>query len=145
MNLKGKGAGAKFALIGAVLALIAAIGCIIYGVMYSQYFDIVIILGYIVGAAVLVAYVMVDNAVIDWFNLVGVTIISFCMGLFITNSYNVWADTNGNLSQYGSLTGAFNFFGSEGGPIPAAILIVIGLLAVIFGIICCFKGKGAKA
>ena len=80
-------------------------------------------------------------AVLGWLNLLGVVAAGFGLGLFITNRYNVWADTWGNLNQYGSLTGAFSFFNSQGGPFPAAALIVLGLAASICGVISCFGGK----
>ncbi len=76
-----------------------------------------------------------------WLNLLSVVFSGFGMGLFITNSYNVWADTWGNLTQYGSLTGAFSFFNSQGGPYPAVAIIVLGLLSVILGIVSCFGRK----
>lgn len=144
-NDKKKKGGSLPALIGAVLALIGAVGCLIYGMTYEQYFDGVVILCLAAGAVILVGYSFVDNAVTDWFNLLGVGVIGYGLGLFIVNSYNVWADTWGNISQYGSLTGEFDFFNSQGGPIPAVILIALGLAAAIFGIVACFKGKEVKA
>lgn len=83
--------------------------------------------------------------VTDWSCLLGVIAIGFGMGLFLTNSFNVWADTWGNLQQYGSIVGAFNFFNSQGGPIPAVALIVVSLLAAVCGVISCFTGKKEAA
>lgn len=143
LSIKNKGFGALIALIGAVVALVAAVGCIIYGAAYEQYADFTVVLCLIAGAVILAAYALADAAVIDWFNLLGVAVVGFGTGLFLVNSYNVWADTWGNLSQYGSLTGDFSFFNSQGGPIPAAILIILGLVAAVCGIIACFVGKEA--
>ena len=125
---------AKLAVVGAVLAIVAAVGETIYGFVYAQYADFVVVLSYLLGAALLAAYACTNKKFTCWLNLLGV-------GLFITNSYNVWADTWGNLNQYGSLTGAFSFFNSQGGPFPAAALIVLGLAASICGVISCFGGK----
>ena len=69
----------------------------------------------------------------------------FGLGLFVVNSFNVWADAWGNLQQYGSIVGEFNFFNSQGGPIPAVILIVLALAAEICGIISCFRGKETES
>lgn len=139
INLKTK--SEKLAFVGAVLAIMTAIGEIIYGATYAQYADFVVVLSYLLGAGFWVAYIATNCIVTEWFNLIGVAASGFGLGLFITNSYNVWADTWGNLNQYGSLTGAFSFFNSQGGPFPAVILIVLGLVATICGVICCFSGK----
>ena len=124
LTVKGKGVSATIALAGAALAVVAAVGEIIYGAAYEQYADFVVVLCLLAGAV-----------------LLGVIAIGFGMGLFLTNSFNVWADTWGNLQQYGSIVGAFNFFNSQGGPIPAVALIVVSLLAAVCGIISCFTGK----
>jgi hypothetical protein len=139
--MKGKSFSAKVALIGAVMSAISAVGCLIYGLTYNQYFDFVVILCLLAGAGLLAVYALIDRDVTEWCSLLGVGASGFGLGLFIANSYNVWADTFGNILQYGSITGAFNFFNSQGGPIPAVILILLGLIAYIFGIIACFSGK----
>ena len=136
-----KSLSAIAALIGAVLAVIAAVGEIIYGSMYEQYSDFVVVLCLLGGAALLVTYAFVDKKIAEWSCLLGVAATGFGLGLFIANSFNVWADTWGNLQQYGSLTGAFNFFNSQGGPIPAVIIIVLVLISAVCGIISCFTGK----
>lgn len=137
----GKSFSAKVALIGAVLAVAAAVGEIIYGMTYEQYADFVVVLCLLGGAVLWGCYTFMDNKVTEWFGLLGVCVAGFGMGLFVANSFNVWADTWGNIQQYGNLTGAFNFFNSQGGPIPAVVIIVITLLAVVCGIISCFTGK----
>lgn len=136
-----KSGSAKLAAAGAVLAVVAAVGETIYGLAYAQYADFVVVLNYLLGAALLAAYAFTNSKLTYWLNLLGVVGTGFGLGLFITNSYNVWADTWGNLNQYGSLTGAFSFFNSQGGPFPAAALIVLGLAAAICGVISCFGGK----
>ena len=97
------------------------------------------------GAVLLGVYAFIDHPVTDWSCLLGVIAIGFGMGLFLTNSFNVWAVTWGNLQQYGSIVGAFNFFNSQGGPIPAVALIVVSLLAAVCGVISCFTGKKEAA
>jgi hypothetical protein len=139
--MKVTGKNSIIALIAAVLSVVTAIGEIIYGVKYSQYADYVVVLTYIVGGALFAAYALTNTKITEWFNLAGVVFSGFGLGLFITNSYNVWADTWGNLNQYGSLTGEFSFFNSQGGPFPAVALIVLGLVSVILGVVCCFGRK----
>ena len=130
----------KASLIGAILSAVAAIVAGIHGMMYEQYFDVAVIAGLAVGAVLLVVNSFARIGVIG---LVGELSVAFGLGLFITNSYNVWADTWGNISQNGVLFGTFNFFGSEGGPVLPAIIILLGLVAGIFGIVSCFQGKEA--
>lgn len=141
LNLKEKGSSAKAAFVGSVLAVLCAVGNVIYGAMYEQYADFMVVLGLLAGAALLLGYVLADSRITDWFGLLGTVAIGFGMGLFLTNSYNVWADTWGNIQQYGSLVGAFNFFNSQGGPIPAAALLILALAAAVCAIISCFGGK----
>ena len=134
LTVKGKGVSATIALAGAALAVVAAVGEIIYGAAYEQYADFVVVLCLLAGAVLLGVYAFIDHPVTDWSCLLGVIAIGFGMGLFLTNSFNVWADTWG-------IVGAFNFFNSQGGPIPAVALIVVSLLAAVCGIISCFTGK----
>ncbi len=141
LNVREKGFGVTIALVGAVLAVIAAIGNVIYGATYEQYADYMVVLTLLLGAAFLVGYALIDNGVTEWFGLLGTLSAGFGMGLFLVNSYNVWADVNGNLQQYGSLTGDFSFFNSQGGPYPAIALLLLALLAAVCGIISCFKEK----
>lgn len=47
---------AKLAVVGAVLAIVAAVGETIYGFVYAQYADFVVVLSYLLGAALLAAY-----------------------------------------------------------------------------------------
>lgn len=130
--------------IAALAAVVTAILAIIHGAVYHQYFDIAVVLTLLIGAALWVVPVFIDNKITEWFCLIGELFAAFGIGLYITNSYNVWADTWGNISQNGVLFGTFNFFGSEGGPVLPAIIIVLGLGACVCGIISCFKGKEAK-
>lgn len=133
-------------IIAALLAIVTAILALIHGAVYSQYFDLIVILGLLVGAALWVVYDFFDNIIIAWFGVLGEVCAAFGLGLYITNSYNVWADTWGNISQNGVLFGTFNFFGSEGGPVMPFIIILFGLAACVCGIVACFKGiKEAKS
>lgn len=140
-NQKKMVASEKAALIGGVLAMVCAVGEIVYGAMYEQYADYMVVLSLILGGGLLGCYALVNNRLVNWFGLLGTVAIGFGMGLFLTNSYNVWADTWGNILQYGKLTGEFNFFNSQGGPIPAVCLILLALAAAICAIISCFNGK----
>lgn len=142
-NFKGKTGGEKAALVGAALSVLTAAGHIIYGLMYEQYADCMVPLCLLAGAALLGAYAIMHKSIANWLTLLGVLVGGFGWGLMIVNSYNVWADTWGNLQQYGRLWGDFNFFNSQGGPIPAVILIALGLAAVVCGVVSCFAGKEA--
>lgn len=142
-SFKDMSAGARIALIGGCVAIIAAIVEIIYGAKYEQYADYTVVLTLLSGGALMGVYALCSFRTSDWFALFGVIVAGFGLGLFIVNSFNVWADAWGNLQQYGSLVGEFNFFNSQGGPIPAVVLIVLGLTAEVLGIISCFKGKEA--
>lgn len=128
-------------LLAALLAVVTAVLAFIHGSMYSQYFDMAVIATLGIGAILWVIPAIAYNKVTAWFGLAGELCAAFGLGLFITNSYNVWADTWGNISQNGVLFGTFNFFNSEGGPVLPAIIIVVGLIACICGIISCFQGK----
>ncbi len=132
-------------LISAGFGLVTAIGCVIYGMVYAQYADWAVVLALVVGAVLMAVYTMFPNQVTDWFSLAGTLCMCWGLGLFIVNSYNIWADVNGNLQQYGSLFGDFNFFSSEGGPVPVIILAVLALAAIVTGIVVCFQNRKEAA
>ena len=50
LTVKGKGVSATIALAGAALAVVAAVGEIIYGATYEQYADFVVVLCLLAGA-----------------------------------------------------------------------------------------------
>lgn len=141
MSMNKRGKSLKSALIAAVLSIVTAAASLIYGLTYSQYLDVVVILCLAAGGVLLAVYAVADTALTYWFGLAGVLVSSYGLGLFIVNIYNVVADTWGNLSQYGTLTGDYNFFNSEGGPVPVVVIIVLGLLAALAGIVSCFAGE----
>ena len=145
MKIKGKklSGSACAALIGGCIAILAAVVEIIYGAKYEQYADYTVVLTLLAGGVLLGAYALCSFRAAEWFALLGVVFAGFGLGLFIVNSFNIWADTWGNIQQYGQLTGEFNFFNSQGGPILPAILIALGIAAEVCGIISCFKGKEA--
>lgn len=141
LNLKKKGFSEKAALVGSVIAAVCAVGNMVYGSMYEQYADFMVVLSLLAGAALLLGYALVNKRLVNWFCLLGTVAIGFGAGLFLTNSYNVWADAWGNIQQYGSIVGEFSFFSSQGGPVPAAVLLLMGLAAAVCAIISCFGGK----
>ena len=53
LTVKGKGVSATIALAGAALAVVAAVGEIIYGATYEQYADFVVVLCLLAGAVLL--------------------------------------------------------------------------------------------
>lgn len=132
----------KLSYIGALLAVLAAVYYIMYGASYAQYADIggVIILA--LGAAVLAAGVYFDKPICAYAPIAAIVLIGYAFGILLCSSFNVWQDAFGNLNMYGSLTGDFNFFNSEGGPIALLILLLMMLAAEILAVISCFKAKG---
>lgn len=131
---KVKGISAKASLAGAIIAAAAFIGFAVYGVIYD-YFDTVVCLALILGAAGMAAYAMVDKAWSALLNLAAVVCISFGMGLFFLNSYPVWADRLNNISMYGS----------RGTLVPVVILLVLMVAAILAGIVSCYTQKEGKA
>ncbi len=132
-------------LISIGLSLIAGIGALIYGMRYAQYLDVAVILTLLAGGILGILALRIKPAAAGWLKLAATLCTAWGMGLFIVNSYNVWADAFGNLNMYGSLSGDFNFFSSEGGMVPPIILIVLMLLACIFGIIAVFGNRDAES
>ncbi|MCD8326816.1 MAG: hypothetical protein LUC90_09115 [Lachnospiraceae bacterium] len=135
----------KLPVAGAAMAVIAAIGCIIYGNVYAQYADWAVVLTMLLGGCLLAVYALIPGCVTEWFSLLGTLCTAWGMGLFLVNSYNVWADVWDNLNMYGRLSGDFNFFSSEGGPIPVIVLFILALISVILGVISCFKSRKEAA
>lgn len=132
----------RLALIGASLAVCAAIYYAVYGAVYAQYADIGGVIILVLGAAVLAAGAYFNKPICAYAPIVGIVLIGYAFGLLLCSSFNVWQDAFGNLNMYGSLTGDFSFFNSEGGPIPLLILLLAMLAAEIMAVISCFKAKG---
>lgn len=126
-------------IICAGLCLLSALFAIIHGGIYHQYFDIFVILFLILGTLAFAADGLLHNNVTSWVNLAGVFFASAGVALYLVNSYNVWADTWGNISQNGVLFGTFNFFGSEGGPVLPFLFLIVGIGACVVGVTSTFK------
>ena len=137
ISLKGKGFSALAGMAGAVIALVGLVAFCIYGAMYAQYADVAVGIFLLLGAACSVCYALIDVRITEILPVAATFCVSFALGLFIVNSYNVWADWNGGA----------NFFGSEGGVTPVIILAVIDIIAVLCNILSAFTGKkgGAQA
>lgn len=133
----------KLAWIAAALSVCAAIYYAIYGAVYAQYADIGGVVLLVLGAAVLAAGAYFSKPVCAYAPVVAVLLIGYAFGLLLCSSFNVWQDAFGNLNMYGSLTGDFSFFNSEGGPIVLLIEMLMMLVAEILAVISCFKAKGA--
>ncbi len=131
-------------IIAAILAAITAVLAFVHGNQYSQYFDGAVMIALGVSAVLWLIFAVTNNKVTVWFSLLGELCAAFGLGLYVTNSLNIWQDTWGNIAQNGVLFGTFNFFGSEGGPVLPAIIILLGLVACSCGIIACFIGKEEK-
>ena len=131
ISLKGKGFSALAGMAGAVIALVALIAFCIYGAMYAQYADIAVGIFLVLGILCSAGYALIDGRIAEILPVASTFCVSFALGLFIVNSYNVWADWNGGA----------NFFGSEGGVVPVVILAVIDILAVLCNILSAFTAK----
>lgn len=132
----------KLSYIAAALAALAAIYYIFYGAAYAQYADVGGVVILLLGAAVLAAGAYFRKPVCAYAPIAAIVLIGFSFGLLLCSSFNVWQDAFGNLNMYGSVTGDFNFFNSEGGPISLLILLLAMLAAEILAVISCFKAKG---
>lgn len=125
---------AKVGLVGALASVVTAAAFIIYGVMYNEYFDTVVLACALLSAGGLAAYALLDGGIVEYLNLGGVFCLSFGMGLFFLNSYPVWADWYGNFTMYGS----------RGGVTPVIAILVLMMVTLLCGIISCFTRKEAK-
>ncbi len=130
-NLKEKSFSALAALAGAVIALIGMIAFCIYGAAYAQYADVGVAGFLLLGAVASACYAFVDMKITELGSFVGTFCVSFAMGLFVINSYNVWADWYGN----------FDMYNSEGGVVKVILLLVLYLAAIICNIVSCFTRK----
>jgi hypothetical protein len=133
-SFKDLSRSARAALIGGGLAILTLIGFLIYGAVYTVYFDTVVVLCLVLGIAGLGTYALVNKGWSEFLGLAAVLIMSFGVGNFFLNSYPVWADWYGN----------FNMYGSQGGVTPVILILVPFFAAIICGIVSCFKVKEAK-
>ena len=134
MKQNKKSFSAMAALAGAVLSAVAAVADLIYGLTFSEYFDSVVLLCLIVGAACLAAYAFVNKAATEFLNLLAVLALGFGLGLFFLNSYPVWADWWGH----------FDMYGSRGGVGPVIAIVAVTVVSAICGIVSCFSRKEAN-
>lgn len=133
ISLKGKSASAVCALIAAGLSAVALAAFIIYGAVYTVYFDIVILMAILLGAAGNSAYALADRPWAEFLGLAGVVCLGFGVGLFALNAYPVMADWYGQ----------FNMYGSQGGLAPVIVIATLMLAAIAASIAGCFTRKGA--
>lgn len=131
---KGKSASAGLALIGAAVSTAALIGFCLYGAVYNEYFDLLIAGFLLLSAVGSAAYSQIDQKATELLNLASVFLTTFALGLFVLNSYEVWADWYGN----------FDMYGSRGGIVPVVILYVLFLAAIFCNMVSCFMRKDAK-
>lgn len=129
-----KSFSALAALAGAVLSAVAAVADLIYGLVYSEYFDSVVLLCLVASAVCLGLYAFMNKAATEFLNLLSVLALGFGLGLFFLNSYPVWADWWGH----------FDMYGSRGGVGPVISIIVVIVVAAICGIVSCFGRKEAN-
>ncbi len=134
-TLKGKSFSALASLAGAVIAIIAMIAFCIYGAVYAQYEDAGVAIFLLLGALASLSYTFADTKITEFGSLVGTFCVSFAMGLFVVNSYNVWADWYGN----------FHMYNSEGGVVRVILLLILYIVAIICNIVSCFTKKGREA
>lgn len=134
LSFKELSKSARIALVGGGLGVLTLLGFLVYGMVYTVYFDTVVALCLLLGAGALGAYALLNKDWVDFFPLIAVVILSFGAGLFFLNSYPVWADWYGN----------FDMYGSQGGVTPVILILVPFFAAIVCGIVSCFKVKEAK-
>lgn len=134
MKQNKKSFSALAALAGTVLSAVAAVADLIYGLIYSEYFDSVVLLCLVASAVCLALYAVMNKVATEFLNLLAVLALGFSLGLFFLNSYPVWADWWGH----------FDMYGSRGGVGPVIAIIAITLVAAICGIVSCFGRKEAN-
>lgn len=141
LNVRNKGLGAVLALLAAIFCLVDTVIFAVYMSTYEQYADMGVLICLILGCLFLGAYALIDHKATELGGLLGVVVSGIAMGQMISNGLNVIEDLYGNLNMYGSLSGDFNYYGSQGSPITFIVLVAFGLIASILAIISCFKGK----
>lgn len=136
IRIRSLGVSAYLALADALLAAVTLVGFCIYGAIYNEYFDLAVAALLLLGIICMAGYALIDTIVTEYINVAGVFCVSFSMGLFFLNSYEVWADWYGN----------FDMYGSRGGLTPVIILLVLHILTIVCGIVSCFiRKEGDKA
>lgn len=128
--MKGKSRSAYVSMAGGLLSLVTLVVYVIYGCMYD-YFDGVVALSLVLGAACAAGYSMIDKKITEFLNLLQVIVVAYGVGLFFLNSYPVWADRVNGIDMYGS----------RGTLVPVVIIIILFLISDIAGIISCFMRK----
>lgn len=134
LSFKELSKSAKAALVGGGLGALTLLGFLVYGAVYTVYFDIVVVLCLLLGVAALGAYAVLNKAWTDFFPLIAVVVLSFGVGVFFLNSYPVWADW----------WGKFNMYGSQGGLTPVLCILIPYIITIICGIVTCFHTKEDK-
>ena len=129
------GLGAKFALIAALLGLVSWIAFLIYGTIYTVYFDAAVVIFLLLGVIGYAGFLFLAHPAAEFLPLVSVVCSGIGMNLFFLNSYTVWADWYGN----------FNMYGSQGGITPVIAILVVTILSILFGIATCFTRKRKEA
>ena len=125
-----KDISSRFSVISACIGILVTVIFCIYAAVYD-YFDIVVLICFVLGIALSVLYVMKASKVSELFNLLSVLCYSFGVGLFFLNSYPVWADRLNHISMYGS----------RGTLLPVVTIMLLTFAAAITGMISCFARK----
>lgn len=132
LTFKDMSLSRKAAAAGTALAVIALAAFIVYGAVYTVYYDLGVIVFLLLGALCSAAYVLADHKIAEFAPLAAVLLVTFALGLCFLNSYPVWADWYGGFTMYGS----------QGGIVPVVIVLALLLLGILAGIISCFTSKG---
>lgn len=132
-SLKVRGISALCALAAAGLSAVALVAFLIYGAVYTVYFDAVILLALLLGAAGNGLYALMNRPWAEFLGLAGVVCLGFGLGLFVLNAYPVMADWYGQ----------FNMYGSQGGLVPVVVIAALTLIAIVAGIVACFTRREA--
>ena len=137
LTFKDMSLSRKAAAAGTALAVIALAAFIVYGAVYTVYYDLGVIVFLLLGALCSAAYVLADHKIAEFAPLAAVLLVTFALGLCFLNSYPVWADWYGGFTMYGS----------EGGIAPVIVLLVLDLAAIACDMIACFtqRAKGVES
>lgn len=133
-KLKSAGTSAVISMAAAVLGLISLIAFLIYGIVYSVYFDLAVTVFLLLSIVGYAGYALWENRIAEILPLVAVICSGSGMGIFFLNSYAVWADWYGN----------FNMYGSQGGIAPVIAILAVTIVSIVCGIVACFTRKNKE-
>lgn len=134
MKKNNKSISALASLLCAVLTVVTLVVYTAYGCEY-HYFDIVVFAMYVLATVSAVGYSVWEKKLSQVLNLLAVVFLSFGLGQFFLNSYEVWADRLNGIEMYGS----------RGTLFPVISITILMCLAILVEIVSCFCRKEKNA